>query len=401
MANKQDQLTLPLLEVLAQAGESLPCSDVYARVADRVGLPDAERLRTVDAGAAGQVRAFDRDVRWARQRARFQGLVDNDGRGRWVITGKGKQALKQACPGVVITVFETENGTALFASCEDAVGVIDDASISLILTSPPYPLLREKAYGNAASKEHVDWLVSVAESWKRILTPTGSVIINTGDVFETGRPTLDLYAERLLLRLVDDLGYRLCQRFEWYNPSKIPGPAAWVTLRRVRCKPALERIYWLSLSDHPYADNRQVLTEYSDRMKALLAAGGMGAQTRPSGHALSPDSFSRDNGGAIPGNLITAANTESNSAYIRACKDAGLPVHPARFPAALPEFFVRYLTKPLDVVYDPLAGSSKTGEVCEALGRRWITSERVLEYVQGSAARFVAAPGFKRYRHAA
>jgi DNA modification methylase len=403
MPNKQDQLTLPLLEVLADAGESLPCAEVYSRVADRISLSEAERFRTVDAGAAGRVRAFDRDVRWARQRARFAGLVNNDGRGRWVITGKGKQALKHASPGIVITVFETDNGTALFASCEDAVGVIEDASVSLILTSPPYPLLpgREKPYGNAASKEHVDWLLSLAEGWKRILTSDGSVVINTGDVYESGRPSLDLYAERLLLRLVDELGYRLCQRFEWYNPSKLPSPGSWVTVRRERVKSSLERIYWLSLSDHPYADNRQVLTEYSSRMRALLAAGGMRAQARPSGHVLSPDAFSRDNGGAIPGNLITAPNTESNSSYIRACKESGLPIHPARFPAALPTFFVKYLTKRHDVVYDPLAGSGMTGEVCESLGRRWITSDRVLEYVQGSAARFVNARGFKRLCDAA
>lgn len=101
--------------------------------------------------------------------------------------------------------------------------------------------------------------------------------------------------------------------------------------------------------------------------------------------------FGRDNGGAIPGNLLQAANTESNSDYIRACKENGLPVHPARFPAALPEFFIKLLTQIDDHVFDPFGGSLTTAAVAERLQRRWTSSDCVLDYLEGGRHRFPAA----------
>jgi site-specific DNA-methyltransferase (cytosine-N4-specific) len=118
-------------------------------------------------------------------------------------------------------------------------------------------------------------------------------------------------------------------------------------------------------------------------MKAVLKKGGQEAANRPSGYTMATGAFSNDNGGAIPGNLIVAANTESNSDYIRSVKAAGLPVHPARFPAALPEMFIKFLTHPKDLVFEPFGGSLTTAAVAEALDRRWVASEWMLEYLLG------------------
>jgi site-specific DNA-methyltransferase (cytosine-N4-specific) len=62
--------------------------------------------------------------------------------------------------------------------------------------------------------------------------------------------------------------------------------------------------------------------------------------------------------------------------------------HPARFPGALPAFFIKLLTKPGDVILDPFAGSNVTGEVAESLKRRWISIELDPNYVKGSKFRF-------------
>ncbi len=113
------------------------------------------------------------------------------------------------------------------------------------------------------------------------------------------------------------------------------------------------------------------------------------ARITVSGHSYG--AFGNDNGGAIPGNLIVAANTESNSDYIRSVKAAGLPVHPARFPAALPEMFIKFLTRPKDLVFEPFGGSLTTAAVAEALDRRWIASECMLEYLKGGQMRFPSA----------
>ena len=62
--------------------------------------------------------------------------------------------------------------------------------------------------------------------------------------------------------------------------------------------------------------------------------------------------------------------------------------HPARFPAAIPEFFIRMLTDMGDRVVDPFAGSCVTGEVAERLKRKWLCCDLVDEYLRGALARF-------------
>ena len=81
-------------------------------------------------------------------------------------------------------------------------------------------------------------------------------------------------------------------------------------------------------------------------------------------------------------------NTESNSYYLRYCEKHNIKPHPARFPSAIPEFFVRMVTNEGDTVLDPFAGSCVTGEVCERLRRKWTCVEKLDEYVEGSLGRF-------------
>jgi site-specific DNA-methyltransferase (cytosine-N4-specific) len=121
-----------------------------------------------------------------------------------------------------------------------------------------------------------------------------------------------------------------------------------------------------------------------------LIKRGYRAKVRPSGHNIT-HKFQADRGGAIPANLIERGNNESNSEYIKACRDAGLKVHPARFPAALPEFFIKLCTKPGDLVVDPFAGSNTTGYVAESLGRRWVAIDLRADYVNASKIRFAAS----------
>jgi site-specific DNA-methyltransferase (cytosine-N4-specific) len=98
--------------------------------------------------------------------------------------------------------------------------------------------------------------------------------------------------------------------------------------------------------------------------------------------------FRRDNGGAISPNLLSIPNTRSNDEYFSRCREAGLPIHPARFPPALPEFFIRFLTSPRQLVVDPFAGSNVTGQIAESLERSWLSIEINGDYVAGSCLRF-------------
>ncbi len=263
---------------------------------------------------------------------------------------------------------------------------IANESIDLIVTSPPFALLRKKDYGNEAQDEYVDWFKGFGREFYRILKPSGSLVIDIGGSWIPGQPTRSLYHFELLLMLCKELGFHLAQEFYWWNPSKLPTPAEWVNVRRVRVKDAVNSIYWLSKTPWPKASNRRVLTPYSESMKELLQ-NGYRAKRRPSGHDIS-EKFRRDNDGAIPPNLIAFPNTESNSHYLRYCREKGYQPHPARFPARLPEYFIRMLTDIDDEVFDPFAGSCVTGEVCERLQRRWVCSEIEEEYILGALARF-------------
>jgi site-specific DNA-methyltransferase (cytosine-N4-specific) len=264
-------------------------------------------------------------------------------------------------------------------------------SVDLIMTSPPFGLVRKKDYGNVDADKYVAWFKPFGELFKRILKPTGSLVIDIGGAWIPGLPTRSLYHYELLIMLARECGFHLAEEFFWWNPAKLPTPAEWVTVRRIRVKDAINCVWWLSPTPWPKASNRRVLAPYSDAMKDLLR-NGYRAKLRPSGHDIS-EKFSIDNGAAIPPNLIAIAHTESNSSYLRHCKEKGLEVHPARFPAELPEFFIRMVTDPGDVVVDPFAGSCVTGEVAERLKRRWTCIELVEEYLLGATSRFQGEQG--------
>lgn len=308
---------------------------------------------------------------------------------------------------VFTPVFKTQYGRAYCMDSRELMKAIPDESIDLIVTSPPYALVKKKEYGNEEADTYIPWFMEFAKEFKRILKTKGSLVINIGGAYERGRPTRSLYHFELLIRLVRDLGFFLAQEFYWFNPAKMPAPAEWVTIRRVRVRDSVEPIWWLSKDPHPYADNRKVLRQYSKAMHELLEKG-YNSGPRPSGHDVSTE-WGRDNGGAIPPNifevehvgeeydlwpdfvttnLLRIANTASNDRYLRLCKEHGIKPHPARFPIDIPQFFIRFLTEPGAVVFDPFAGSGTTGAAAQSEGRYWITCDIDLDYVRSSAFRF-------------
>jgi site-specific DNA-methyltransferase (cytosine-N4-specific) len=284
----------------------------------------------------------------------------------------------------LIPAYTTRLGRAYHGDALDVLRRLPANSVALVMTSPPFALRRQKAYGNVAANEYVEWFWPFAEQIHRVLRPDGSFVLDLGGAWNRGSGTRSLYQYQLILRLCEV--FHLAQEFYWYNPSRLPTPAEWVTIRRTRVKDAVNMLWWLSKTTEPQADNRRVLKPYSRSMKRLLR-DGYDVALRPSQHEIGPH-FRRDNGGAIPPNLLEIPNTRSNDDYLRQCRAAGLPIHPARFPPAVPEFFVRFLTEAGQTVLDPFAGSNVTGQVAEAQGRRWVAVEVNGDYVAGSMLRF-------------
>jgi site-specific DNA-methyltransferase (cytosine-N4-specific) len=278
-------------------------------------------------------------------------------------------------------------GRAFHADAREVMPHLPGDSVALVFTSPPFALRRQKAYGNVAAADYVEWFWPFAQEIHRVLRPDGSFVLDLGGAWNPGRGTRSLYQYELVLRLAKL--FHLAQEFYWYNPSKLPTPAEWVTIRRTRVKDAVNVLWWLAKTAEPNADNRRVLKPYSRSMRRLLR-DGYEVAVRPSQHEIGPH-FRRDNGGAIPPNLLEVPNTRSNDDYFRRCRAAGLPIHPARFPEALPDFFIRFLTEPGQTVLDPFAGSNVTGQVAQGLGRSWVAVEVNGDYVAGSQLRFADA----------
>jgi DNA modification methylase len=282
--------------------------------------------------------------------------------------------------------YQTDYGAAYLGDSIGLLRHLPDKSINLIVTSPPFALTRKKEYGNKDADEYVDWFLGFARHFKRILKDDGSFVLDLGGAYLPGYPVRAIYQFELLVRLCKELGFFLAQDFYHYNPSRLPAPAEWVNVRRIRVKDSVNVVWWLSVTEYPKANNRNVLKPYSDSMKQLLE-NGYRSKLRPSGHDISTK-FQKDNNGAIPANLLTLANTESNSAYLRRCNEAGIKPHPARFPLEFPRFFIDFLTDEGDIVLDPFAGSNTTGAAAELARRRWLAFEIDNKYLEGSIYRF-------------
>lgn len=299
--------------------------------------------------------------------------------------------------------------------------------VQLILTSPPFPLNKKKSYGNKEGEEYKKWLANRATTFSKLLKDDGFIVIELGNAWEPKRPIQSLLHLEALMKFVNNpkANLRLCQEFICYNPSRLPSPAQWVTINRIRTVDSFTHVWWMAKSDYPKADNTKVLRPYSKSMKSLLKRKAYNAGTRPSEHKINDKSFLKDNNGSImhnvielkqmdekrevrmpeavnnfsemekkemhstaPENIFSFANTNSNDFYSKKCREKGITMHPARMPLPLASFFIEFLTEPGDIVFDPFAGSNTTGYCAELLGRKWISTEIKPEYAEQSKIRF-------------
>lgn len=380
----QGQLQLPLVDVLTQTGP-IRAREVYPALAEAVGLSPAVLEDVDDRG----VSTWARHVRWVEQRTRRNGLTAAPAHW-WSATAKGREWLRFAEPGTVQVVLSAPDGQILWADAYEALGMIEENSVDLVLTSPPYLLREAKDYGGPRTeREYIDWLLPIAREIRRVLAHTGSFVLNVAPgPYVAGRPVRSTYVHRLVLDLVDDAGFYLAGEHVLTKKAPVPGPAEWVTKRRVAVTDGYELAFVFTTRDQGFkADNRRVLRPYSQDQLRLMARGGQSRRRRPSGHELT-GGFLRDNGGSIPTKVLPMENNASNTAWLTAVKGRGLRVHPCRFPPSLPDWFIRFLTEPGDLVVDPFAGSLTTAAVARRLGRRFIGIEKSMEYIEGGLLRF-------------
>ena len=268
-------------------------------------------------------------------------------------------------------------------------------TVDLLITSPPFGLISKKSYGNESQEDYCTWFRQFAEGFVKVLKDDGSLVIDISGSWVKGYPVRSLYHFDVLQMLCKEYGFFLCQEHYWWNPGTLPSPACWVTVERIRVKDAINCIWWLSKTPRPKASNLNVLNPYSKQMESVLTKG-IQTGNRPSGHQVT-EHFNKNNGGSIPPNLLAIANTDSAGSYFEFCRRYDLPIHPARFPQSLPEYFIKFLTNKGDLVVDPFGGSSVTGYVAEKLNRKWRTIEMNYEYATGGIGRFQNKKPYKPF----
>jgi site-specific DNA-methyltransferase (cytosine-N4-specific) len=290
-------------------------------------------------------------------------------------------------------IYRVKRGQVILGHCEDVL--LDSrfrrkylGKVQLIFTSPPFPLNLKKKYGNYQGEAYLKWLRKFGPLFAEYLKPNGSVVMEIGNAWEKGSPTQSILPYQAFLAFLQSGGFKLCQEITYYNPAKLPTPAQWVTIERIRLKDATSKVWWMAKHARPKASNRKVLKPYSEAMLKLLKRGSYNSGRRPSEHQISKKGFLKKHKGAIPSNLFEAANTRSESPYQRFCRDHKVEPHPARMPEKLADFFIRFLTNKGDLVLDPFSGSNTTGTVADRLKRKWISIEAQPSYAASGVSNF-------------
>jgi hypothetical protein len=260
--------------------------------------------------------------------------------------------------------------------------------VRMIFTSPPFPLNRKKKYGNYQGQEYVTWLSRFAPIFRDLLAHDGSIVMEMGNAWQPGQPVMSTLALEALLEFLKAGGFHLCQQFICHNPTRLPTPAQWVNVERIRVKDAYTHVWWMSPVEKPEANNRRILKAYSPAMLRLLARQKYNSGKRPSEHRIGATSFLTNNSGSIPSNVLTFGNTRNTDSYLTYCHRHDLVPHPARMPSGVADFFIKFLTRPRQLVLDPFAGSNTTGAVADLLKRRWISIEVNKDYIDASRGRF-------------
>jgi DNA modification methylase len=289
--------------------------------------------------------------------------------------------------------FKTKQGQAYNASIEKFLeskkGLSLKGKVNLIFTSPPYPLIVPKKYGNKKGEEYLNWITDITKKLSKLLTKNGSLVVEIGNAWQKGSPIMSTLPIETLIAISKESNLNICQQFVWHNPGKLPGPATWVNVKRERVTDSFTHIWWYSNSEHPKANNRNVLTPYTPAMNKLIKTKKYNHGERPSGHKISKTGFLSNNGGAIPRSTLIFSNTGSDKDYRDWCIEKKVPQHPARMPIDLAEFFIKFLTSKNDLVLDPFGGSCTTGKAAEKNERKWICVEQNKEYLIGAKGRFL------------
>lgn len=374
--------------------------ELYRIAAGRAGVGVEVLNQKTPIGQAGSSRSVGkRSIRWHQQTLRRMGLIDRvEGtRGVWELTAEGRHKLRPIKEGASVLAFSTDLGIAIWGDCNHVFRKWDEP-IFLALTSPPYPLKQQRAYGNVPIEKYCDFICQILEPITKNLVAGGNVALSlSSDIFESKSPARSLYLEKLTIAICERLGLHLMDRLIW-SSNKPPGPTAWASKERMQLNSGYEFVMWFCNDPvNCIADNRRVLEPHTAQHLKLIESGGE-KRTSVNGdgaYSIRPGSYGNHTDGKIPRNVLNISNTcMSQRAYKRRAKELGLVPHGATMPLALARKLIRFMTDVGQLVVDPCGGSMTTALASEMENRPWASTDLMFDYVRGAAERFTSCNGF-------
>ena len=275
-------------------------------------------------------------------------------------------------------------------NCKSGMKKIPDNSVDLVFTSPPYADLRNYGHteGTIDPEDYMEWFAPVCQEIFRILKPTGSFVLNVHHGETNTSAGINLWCYRLLIDICDNIGFQLSQDMYWIKPDRLPlGNSA----KYIRCRQSTEFLFWLAKDNSKVKSNTKNVLRYDgrERIQQIYEKQNVHKNFRrisPAGHAVNDYVCDKYRGGATPFNFIIASVGISNDPFQKLQRKLDIK-HVARFPEKLPEFFIKMLTEPGDIIVDPFIGSGTTAVVAKKLGRKYLGFELNEKYVELANAR--------------
>ena len=251
----------------------------------------------------------------------------------------------------------------ILGDSKEKLSILDDNSVDLIITSPPYADQRKSTYGGITPEKYVEWFLPISEELLRVLKPTGTFILNIKEkVVEGERHT---YVLELILALRKQ-GWFWTEEFIWHKKNSFPGK--WPN----RFRDSWERLLQFNKtkSFNMYQEEVMVPTgEWAKtRLKKLSATDLTRDESKVGSGFGKKISNWLDREKAYPANVLHLAT------------ECGNKSHSAVFPEAIPEWFIKLFTKKGDLVLDPFLGSGTTVRVAKRMERNSIGIELLEGY---------------------
>jgi len=240
---------------------------------------------------------------------------------------------------------------------------LQDNSVDLIFTSPPYADSRKNTYGGITPEKYVEWFLPISEELLRVLKPDGTFILNIKEKAENGERST--YVMELIFALRKQ-GWLWTEEFIWHKKNSYPGK--WPN----RFRDAWERLLQFNKT--------KKFKMYQDAVKIPIGDWANGRLKN-----LSETDKIRDNaknGSGFGKNISNWMGKETvypdNVLYLSTeCNNKN---HSAAFPDALAEWFIKLFTKENDTVLDPFMGSGTTNFIAKRMYRNSIGIEILPEY---------------------